>query len=592
MNSIRLPSLAVLITATAAMVSAVTAAPLQICTSQTIQGFPVSGDVCGGSTHALQCTAGALYSCQAGKRFEQNNCTLRQACSIGCQTRPTNGSFADTCFSGTPPFALSSTNMIGGNDLTLTATLAASHPNGAYLNLNVNRSDLVPGSYCAVPNLAAGVTSVSFGMSTAVVSLPLAVNLSVNIGWSDAAGVSWQLVSVPSVLTLQPGGTEPPAPPLASFTLSPSTIAPGGMSVMDVVLARMAPARGIPISVSSSNPSVASVVTAGQPFVGGSCTTGGGAVTIQAANSVAQTTTVTISASSGAPGQAPLTKPLTVTGGCTPASCFTPARGASCDPIPDGCGGTISCGCSFGETCGGGGTPGVCGTPPTLTVSSLVMSPSTVTGGSASTGTVTLSMTSPPGGAAAFLSSSSAVVTVPSSVVVPEGQTQASFTATTSTVSTSTVATISASLSGTATATLTVNPTASCTPTTCAAQGKNCGTISNGCGGTLSCGSCAAPQTCGGGGVPNVCGGGTSTAVLTLTATGRSGESISSSPAGLQVSVGTTGSASFATGTLVTLTVSNGRDAIWSGGCSSGGAKTKSCSLTLNAATSVTANVQ
>jgi hypothetical protein len=38
---------------------------------------------------------------------------------------------------------------------------------------------------------------------------------------------------------------------------------------------------------------------------------------------------------------------------------------------------------------------------------------------------------------------------------------------------------------------------ASCTPTTCAAQGKNCGSISNGCGGTLSCGTCAAGQTCG-----------------------------------------------------------------------------------------------
>jgi hypothetical protein len=38
--------------------------------------------------------------------------------------------------------------------------------------------------------------------------------------------------------------------------------------------------------------------------------------------------------------------------------------------------------------------------------------------------------------------------------------------------------------------------------------------------------------------------------------------------------------------------VSNGRDAIWSGGCSSGGNKTKSCTLTLNAATTVTANVQ
>jgi len=135
--------------------------------------------------------------------------------------------------------------------------------------------------------------------------------------------------------------------------------------------------------------------------------------------------------------------------------------------------------------------------------------------------------------------------------------------------------------------------TATCSPTTCAAQGTNCGTISDGCGGTLTCGSCTAPQTCGGGGVPNVCSSGTaSTTQLTLSATGRSGESVSSSPTGLKVTVGTTGSASFATGTAVTMTVSNGRDAIWSGGCSSGGAKQKSCSLTLNAAASVTANVQ
>jgi hypothetical protein len=47
---------------------------------------------------------------------------------------------------------------------------------------------------------------------------------------------------------------------------------------------------------------------------------------------------------------------------------------------------------------------------------------------------------------------------------------------------------------------------ACCTPTTCTAQGKNCGTISNGCVGTLNCGTCTAPQTCGGGGTQNVCG--------------------------------------------------------------------------------------
>jgi hypothetical protein len=45
-----------------------------------------------------------------------------------------------------------------------------------------------------------------------------------------------------------------------------------------------------------------------------------------------------------------------------------------------------------------------------------------------------------------------------------------------------------------------------CTPTTCAAQGANCGTIDDGCGTTLECGTCTLPDTCGGGGADNVCG--------------------------------------------------------------------------------------
>src|SRR5262249_60553824 len=52
-------------------------------------------------------------------------------------------------------------------------------------------------------------------------------------------------------------------------------------------------------------------------------------------------------------------------------------------------------------------------------------------------------------------------------------------------------------------------PPSACIPTTCAAQVKTCGTIPNGCGGTLTCGSCTAPQTCGGSGVTNICGVGT-----------------------------------------------------------------------------------
>jgi hypothetical protein len=49
-----------------------------------------------------------------------------------------------------------------------------------------------------------------------------------------------------------------------------------------------------------------------------------------------------------------------------------------------------------------------------------------------------------------------------------------------------------------------------CTKTTCAAEGKNCGTIPDGCGGELNCGTCDGGQsgneTCGGSGVPNICG--------------------------------------------------------------------------------------
>jgi hypothetical protein len=46
-----------------------------------------------------------------------------------------------------------------------------------------------------------------------------------------------------------------------------------------------------------------------------------------------------------------------------------------------------------------------------------------------------------------------------------------------------------------------------CVPATCQALGKNCGTLPDGCGGTLNCGTtCPTGQTCGGGGVANVCG--------------------------------------------------------------------------------------
>ena len=63
-------------------------------------------------------------------------------------------------------------------------------------------------------------------------------------------------------------------------------------------------------------------------------------------------------------------------------------------------------------------------------------------------------------------------------------------------------------------------------------------------------------------------------------------------PAGISVATGTGGSASFTVGTSITLSVTNGRSAIWSGACSSGGNKVRTCTFTLGGAASVTANVQ
>jgi len=181
-------------------------------------------------------------------------------------------------------------------------------------------------------------------------------------------------------------------------------------------------------------------------------------------------------------------------------------------------------------------------------LSAVSVSPSTVTGGSASNGTVTLTATAPAGGAVVSLASSNtSAATVPTSVTVAAGATSATFAAATSPVASNTSATITASYAGTSRTT------------------------------TLGVTAPAAP---------------TASATLTVTATGRSGERITSSPPGLDVSVGSTGSASFAIGTPITLTVTNGRDAVWSGACSSGGNKTRTCTFTLSATASVTGNVQ
>ena len=177
---------------------------------------------------------------------------------------------------------------------------------------------------------------------------------------------------------------------------------------------------------------------------------------------------------------------------------------------------------------------------------SIALSPASVSGISSTFATVTMAAPAATDQIFQISSSNAAASLTANSVTIPAGSTTGGFFINTAAVSTQTLATISVSGGGvTRSATLTLNPVVA--PTTMS---------------------------------------------LAVTAGGRSGERVVSNPAGLSVATGSTGSTQFAPGTAVTLSMTNGRDAIWSGACSSGGAKTRTCTLTLNANSSVTANVQ
>jgi hypothetical protein len=282
---------------------------------------------------------------------------------------------------------------------------------------------------------------------------------------------------------------------LATIDLNPTTVE-GGTSSAGTVVTDVSATDGAVMSLSSSNPSVASVPPT---------------VTVPP-NGFAGTFTVTTVAVS-----APTTAVITATyNGDTRSATLTI-------------------------------TPANAG----VTLTGLTMSPSSVAGGNGTSGIVSLSGGAPAGGAVVALSSSNpGVASVPSSVTVGAGATQWGFTITTATVSTTTSVTISATYNGlTRTAVLTVTAAAPPPPP---------------------------PQT----------------VTVTLSATGRGGETVSSNPTGLRVTTGSSGSAQFAVGTSITLSVSNGRDAIWSGACSSGGNKTRTCTFTANGNATVTANVQ
>ena len=409
-------------------------------------------------------------------------------------------------------FGMKAGQVTAPTPVTITATLSSASASGQFTvlppslnSLSISPSSISggaqPGGIVLLNGQApAGGALVMLSSNSAAVSPPPTVTVlpgvesvsfpintsAVTTNTTVTVTATWNGTSVQSLVTLTP--QQPPA----SITLSPtSTIGLGGSSFATVTVASPNSADET-LQVTSSNPAVASVPNSVTIPVGS--TTGGFNIFTTSVN---VQTLVTISVSGGG-----VTRSAVLT-----VNPQAPAAAAG--------------------------------------LTSIAVTPSSVTGGSSSQGTVTLSSGAPQGGAVVALSvSNPGIASVPASVTIPAGATSATFSVTTTSVSASTATTLSAAYGGvTRTATLTVNPPLQ-------------------------------PAT------------------LTVTASGRSGESITSSPAGVNVLVGSSASSTFTTGTAITLGVSNGRSAIWSGACSSNGNKVATCTFTLSAAATVSANVQ
>ena len=473
------------------------------------------------------------------------------------------------------------TTLRGGEGGVATVALAAAAPAPLLVTVSTNHPELFS-SLPANVTFFTGSTTASFAFVTAkAVTSSTPVSLTATYGASTAS----------LALTVNPPAAA--TPPLVNLTVSPATVNGGTSSTGTVTLQSAAPTGGAAVQLFSSGaaasvpPSVtvaAGATTATFPITTSSVTADT-TVTISGLQRLSASTSLTVKAGA-APPPAPAAPTL-----LSPANGATPTQPVTFDwgdvtaatsyeiqvddsttftlplvidqvvtPSTFATGGFANVQHSWRvRGINSAGTAGAwsavrtfqpAAAPPAApSLSSITLSPTTVVGGNGVQGTASLTTAAPTGGATVTLSSSNtAAATVPATVTVPAGSTSATFGVTTAAVSASTTVTISGAFGGaTKTATLTVTPP---------------------------------PPPPG------------QTVTLTVTATGRSGERVMSSPAGISVAVGSTGSASFTTGTSITLSVSNGRDAVWSGACSSGGNKTKTCTFTLNAAASVTANVQ
>jgi uncharacterized protein (TIGR03437 family) len=276
--------------------------------------------------------------------------------------------------------------VIGGQGSTGTVTLGeAAPPAGVQVNLSTNNAAASVPNSVTVPG---GQTSVTFPVTTSGVSAPVSILLTA----SSATTAS-------TVLTLNPssGGA---SGTITGWSVSPTSVTGGQGSTGTITISPAAPAGGVLVNLASDS------LSASMPA----------SVTIPA-------------------GQASATVSVSTSAVSSPVIANLTAFSANTVSFPL----TVN--------------PGTTGT-----IVGWSLSPSTVTGGQGSVGTITLSGAAPAAGVQVNLASNNAAVSVPASVTIPVGQNSVTVPISTSAVSTPVNATITASSANTVPATFAVNP--------------------------------------------------------------------------------------------------------------------------------------
>lgn len=358
--------------------------------------------------------------------------------------------------------SLNPTSLQGGASSTGTLTLSQPAPSGGFL------VSLASDNGCAtVPksiSVASGLATATFTVSTTGVNAQTSVSITAGTG---SAAQSATLVVAPATI--------------ASLTLSPNSVVGGTPASATVSLNGPAGIGGTTVTLSSNNPGVtvpsSVTVAAGTQSASVGLSTSGvntqaTAILTATLNGQTKSGTLTITVAglayvtvnpTSVPGGLPSTGTLSLTGNAgsnglkvalssnnaaasVPATVtVTPGQNSSTFTVK-----TVSVSAQkiATITAKAGSVSKAASltvTPPSL--ASLSLNPTTVAGGTSSTGTVSLSRTAPAGGIAVKLSSSTTSATVPSSVTVASGKTSATFTVKSLAVAAQKTATISATFS-------------------------------------------------------------------------------------------------------------------------------------------------